>query len=259
MRSPARTPRQVCKFAPPRSASIRMTRRPERAATVARFATRKLLPMPPLPPPTAQMRATLGGVATTSSPRPGRPGSPRLVLSQLGVPVRRIQDRQEWTPFGVSLSWGDHAYDRRPSRTLRRTEESHPRLARRSTSLVPIALDAAADHVLPSRSPPLRARDHVVEVQLRTCLAPATILTRIAVARVDVRAREAHVSARNTIEERELKDSRNADAPADRPDGRVVAAHRLPSPGVELEGVVLLVDRLREPLVQQDEGAAHRR
>ena len=83
-------------------ASIRITRLPERAATVAMLATRKLLPMPPpLAAATAQTRATPLEVFATMSRRVRGLGSPRLVLSQLGVPVRRIQDRQEWTPLGV--------------------------------------------------------------------------------------------------------------------------------------------------------------
>ena len=67
---------------------LKLMRRPERAATVARLALMKLFPIPPLPPPTAQMRARAGAARSDRNSK-GRV----LPFSQLGVPVRRIDYR----------------------------------------------------------------------------------------------------------------------------------------------------------------------
>ena len=51
------TPRLVWRFAPSRSTSTATTRWPARVSAAARFADTNVLPTPPLPPPTAMMRA----------------------------------------------------------------------------------------------------------------------------------------------------------------------------------------------------------
>ena len=68
-------------------ALLALPRRPVLATTVARLALMNVFPIPPLPPPIAQTRARgdLGGSLRTDSRA--------LVLSQLGVSVRRIDYR----------------------------------------------------------------------------------------------------------------------------------------------------------------------
>ena len=55
VRSGGGSPRQVCRLAPPRSASTSTTRRPMRASCQPIDAARIDLPMPPLPPPIDQI------------------------------------------------------------------------------------------------------------------------------------------------------------------------------------------------------------
>ena len=68
------SPRQVCRLAPPRSASTSTTRRPMRASCQPIEAARSDLPIPPLPPPTDQIwrrvsrRRRLAGLRTRSGP-----------------------------------------------------------------------------------------------------------------------------------------------------------------------------------------------
>ena len=71
-----------------------------------------------------------------------------------------------------------------------------PACVRRAAALQPVAAMAGADDVLPHRHAALRARDDVVEVQLRAREAPPAVLAAVVVARVDVEAAEAHVPAR---------------------------------------------------------------
>ena len=61
------TPSQVWRFAPSTSVSTATTRAPARASEAARFAARKVLPTPPLPPPNATRRGALSGVALASA------------------------------------------------------------------------------------------------------------------------------------------------------------------------------------------------
>ena len=58
------SPRQVCRFAPPRSASTRTTRRPMRASCQPTEAASSDLPIPPLPPPIDQIWRRVPGAAT---------------------------------------------------------------------------------------------------------------------------------------------------------------------------------------------------
>ena len=59
------SPRQVCRLAPPRSASTSTTRRPMRASCQPTDAVSSDLPIPPLPPPTDQ-------ICRREAPGPGR-------------------------------------------------------------------------------------------------------------------------------------------------------------------------------------------
>ena len=60
-------PRQVCRLAPPRSASTSTTRLPIRASCQPRAAVRTDLPMPPFPPPTDQIWRRGRGMAAGST------------------------------------------------------------------------------------------------------------------------------------------------------------------------------------------------
>ena len=102
----AGTPRQVCRFAPPRSASTSTTRFPSRASCHPRAAVSTDLPMPPLPPPTDQIcrRGSArddGRGARCSSE--GHAGEDRVqegprVLRLLPQRRRRVADRAQRMP-----------------------------------------------------------------------------------------------------------------------------------------------------------------
>jgi hypothetical protein len=99
----------------------------------------------------------------------------------------------------------------------------------------------------------------VIQVELGASLAVAAILTRIAIARVDIRPAEANVTARHAVEVRELYHPRHANRPADGADRLVRVSHGEHAPGLEVEGVVVLVYRSGDALVQEDECATRGR
>src|SRR5262249_8990233 len=57
-------PSRVCRFAPPRSASTTITRRPRRASEVPSISVTTLFPTPPLPPPIAQSFCLRSAIAS---------------------------------------------------------------------------------------------------------------------------------------------------------------------------------------------------
>ena len=105
VRSGVGSPRQVCRLAPPRSASTRTTRRPMRASCQPTEAARSDLPIPPLPPPTDQICRRVRGAATGRTSDTLRAMSEPYALhhggEQIACRFRLLPDGQR----GV----GDHA------------------------------------------------------------------------------------------------------------------------------------------------------
>src|SRR5688500_13441544 len=177
------TPRHVWRFAPPRAAYTRTTRLPVWASTMPMFAVISDLPMPPLPPPIAQIcRREVAGAGTASelllvtsggeaaAPSPSGLGSATLVL-QLDVPVRGVHDVEERLPRFVRVGASLEPVERAPFGAARRLDEAHARLLRRASTLLTVALDARADDVLPRGAAAMGARNHVVEVELALGIA----------------------------------------------------------------------------------------
>src|SRR5208337_5530556 len=133
-----------------------------------------------------------------------------------------------------------------------------PRLGGSVAALSPVALEAAAHHVVPGAAPPERTWDHVVEIELRTRIAHSAILTRKVVACIDVDAAEAHMALGNAVKGNQHDDPGYADRTTRCPDRLRVACHRELAPALEIEGLVLPIDRARDALVDQGERPPHR-
>src|SRR5262245_41836933 len=102
---------------------------------------------------------------------------------QLDRPVRLVE---ELLPRRIPLVGQPNIDHRAALRLHRLAEQLHVRLFGRAAALLYVALDAAADDVVPARLAVLGARDDVVERQFaRVELLPA-ILTAVAVPREDV-------------------------------------------------------------------------
>src|SRR5262245_22518432 len=69
----------------------------------------------------------------------------------------------------------------------------HTGLSRRTPTLLPVAVDAAGNNVLPVLAAAVGDRDHVVEGQLGRWVGLAAVLTRVVVARVDICAGKRNV------------------------------------------------------------------
>ena len=128
-----------------------------------------------------------------------------------------------------------------------------PRLVRCARPLGQVAVDAAADDVLPGGAPALRAGDDMVQVQLGARqLAPA-VLAHVAVAHVDVVAREAHLGLRDAVVKLKHDDARHPDRPVHGAN-EVVAAVDFDGqlrPALEVEGLELRVDDARDTEIEQ--------
>jgi len=149
-------------------------------------------------------------------------------------------------------------HERRPVRPQRPAKQLQTRLFRRAATLLPIAAQTRADDVLPRRRPALRARNHVVEVQLAPGKGSAAILAGVAVASVDVEAAEPHMPLRHAIVRDEQDYPRHAHGSVDEADRVAVHRSRQRSPALEVEGLVLLVHRASDPLIQQRASAPDR-
>src|SRR5882724_10367108 len=206
-----------------------------------------------------------------SEPQPGRtfplrlslkrsrPRRQRLVrLSQLGVPVRHVGQREEGEPLLVErprARWTAEEWG--PARPDRMAQEPHVRLVRRAAALLEVAGDAGTDHVFPARHAAPAARNDVIEVQLGAGrLAPA-VLAGVAVAGVDVQAAEADARARQVVVRLKKNHPWHADPLASGPDRLFVDRGGQLRPAFEVERLVLLVHRLGSAAVEQDQGPAH--
>src|SRR5262249_57307707 len=84
-------------------------------------------------------------------------------------------------------------HERGPLRPERRPDELDSGFCGRPSTLRAVAAMAGAHDIFPHRRASLRARDHVVEVQLGAREAPPTVLAAVVVACVDVEAAESYV------------------------------------------------------------------
>src|SRR3954447_13977756 len=181
-----------------------------------------------------------------------------VIFLQLCIPVRHVGEREEGQPLLVEgPASGRPAEERRPARADGKTQEMHPGLLRRAPALAQVAGHAGADHVLPTGHAPAAARDDVVQVQLGAGRPAAAVLAGVAVARVDVQPAEAHAGARQVVVGLQQDHPRHADALAGGADRLLVHGRGQLGPALEVERLVLLVDRLGGAAIEKDQRPAH--
>src|SRR5262249_52320856 len=95
----------------------------------------------------------------------------------------------------------------------------------------------------------------MVEIELGASELPTAVLTTILVPRIDVEPAEADVSPWNAIVTLQQDHPRNPDGAVHEPD-RVLLGRQV-RPALEVERPIVLVDRSRNPLVQQRQCAAN--
>ena len=182
----------------------------------------------------------------------------KLLFKELGIPIGDIDSVEKGHPFPVSGHAESLLHERRPLRLQWFTHERHTGLMWGPTAFPAITFMARADHVLPNGCAALRTRNYVVEIELMTRQASAAVLADAFVARVNVVPAKAHLALGYTIVADQQNYPRNADHPIHQPHGFVVCRDRQIAPTVEIEGLVLLVDRLCDALIEKHEGAANR-
>src|SRR5580704_4639130 len=135
----------------------------------------------------------------------------------------------------------------------------HPGFVGRAAAFAPIAVMARAYDVLPRRHPSARARDDVVEIQLGARQFLVTILAGVAVARENVEARETHVALGHAFVGRQQQHARDANEAVYEAETLVLNFNRQITPAFEVEGVILLINRLGYALIKQRKRAFYRR
>ena len=145
---------------------------------------------------------------------------------------------------------------RMPFRPVRMADQAHVRFAGHFVSLPHIARQTGTDDVFPRRLPAPRDRHDMIERQLGRRVLAAAVLTTIAVAQIDVPARELHFLARQAIEDQKLDHVGDQNVAARRADIVVVRLNRNVHPVLEVIRPVLGVDCANVSLVEQGKGAA---
>jgi hypothetical protein len=105
----------------------------------------------------------------------------------------------------------------------------------------------------------LGAGNYVIQVHLGARGRSITVLAGIAISREDIGAAEADMLSRYPIELAKNDDSRHSNLSPQRADSVDVRRDSAHHPVVEIEGLVLFVDRLGTTLIDQGEGSTHRR
>src|SRR5262249_50748748 len=116
-----------------------------------------------------------------------------LVLDEFSVPISTIDRCQERHPFVMAPKAEHLRAERRPLRPFGPANEEHARFLGSLPALAPIAAMAGTDDVLPGRGAAARTRYNMVEIKLGSRQPPSTILAGVVVARIDIKAGEAHV------------------------------------------------------------------
>src|ERR1700693_6656409 len=99
----------------------------------------------------------------------------------------------------------------------------------------------------------------MVEIQLCARQFLVAVLAGVAVAGEDVEARESHVALGHALVSGQQKDPRHSDEAVYDSQPLVLNFNRQIAPTIEVEGVILLVDRLGNALIKQRKRAFYRR
>jgi hypothetical protein len=98
----------------------------------------------------------------------------------------------------------------------------------------------------------------MVEIQLGSWQPPSAILAGIVVTRVNIKSRETHMTLWHSFVGYKQQYARDADKTSNHSDPFVIDFDSEIAPTREIKGSILFVDRARNALIQQREGALNR-
>ena len=98
----------------------------------------------------------------------------------------------------------------------------------------------------------------MIKIQLLPRQLSAAVLASAFVARIDIVPAETHVALGYAIVAHEQNDPWNTDNSIHQSDSLVMSRDRKVAPALEIECLILFVDRPRDALVEKHESAAHR-
>ena len=107
-------------------------------------------------------------------------------------------------------------------------------------------------------TPPWERGNDMIEIEFLARQSPAAVLAGAFIAGVDIIAAEAHLALGHAVVAHQQDHPRHANDAIDHADGLVVGGDREIAPAVEIEGLILFVDRFGDALVEQHEGAPNR-
>src|SRR6266496_1804619 len=200
----------------------------------------------------------VGARAVRGRASPARGRRIKLFFKKFGVPVRNVDRIEKGHPFLVAGHAERFLHEWRPLRFKRSPYERHVSLLWGPAPLAAVTLVTGADNVFPGRGAILRARNHMVEIQLMPRQPPAAILTNTLIAGINVVTAETHLPLRNAIVSNQQNNPGNADYTIDQTNGLIVGGDRYIAPTVKVEGLVLFVDRPCDALIEKHKCTSHR-
>lgn len=130
------------------------------------------------------------------------------VASEFDVPVGGVD---EVFPAFVQGGAEGEVDERTPLWAFGFFDEAHPGLGGCAVRFAGVAGDTGADDVFPVGAATVVAWNHVIEVEIFAVKHFAAVLAGVAIAFVDVVAGELDVTPRDTVEEEDNDDARDAD------------------------------------------------
>lgn len=170
---------------------------------------------------------------------------------QLDVPVAEVDDVEERFPGFVESPTCQKGRERITIGTLRGFHEAYSGLFRGSPPLLAIASQATGHHIFPSRRPPFRPWNDMVQIQIGFRIMLEAILAGVIVANQNVDSGEPDLPLRHVVVAGQQNDPRNPDLPVDQADCFVMNRRRKIAPTCKIEQLILLIDRFGDVAKQE--------
>lgn len=99
----------------------------------------------------------------------------------------------------------------------------------------------------------------MVQVEFMSRIFPPAILTGTLISRIDIKAAKPDLSLGDSVIPDKKNNSRHPDDPVNQPDIFVIHRNREITPALKIERLILVVHRVRNPLIKERKGTTHRR
>jgi len=146
----------------------------------------------------------------------------------------------------------------RPGRSSGLGDQLQSGLGRGPAALLAVALMAAADHIFPGGSAPLRARDDVIEVELAPGKPPAAILAGILIPGKNIEPAETDSPLGHPVIGDQEDDPRDFDHPVHEPYRFIIPLNGDLAPALVVKGLILGVHGFGQARVKEAKSPPNR-